>query len=138
MNEDLSALDRLETDELRDRAVALARRRWDVKFFWRLLRLLPAAEAAAGNVEAGEAGVAQASGLFYDALAAEEDPVVQDALRPVYIDYLTEHGAFAETDTATRSASGSGTESGPGPKAAGSGAESGSAAPAPERRPPGT
>ncbi|MDA0567942.1 hypothetical protein LG943_27000 [Streptomonospora sp. S1-112] len=112
MSEDVSTLDRLSTDELRDRAVALARRRWDVKFFWRLLRLLPAAEAAAGNLEAGEAGVAQASGLFYDALAAEEDPVVQDALRPVYIDYLTEHGGPADTEAGTETGSGTATGTG--------------------------
>ncbi|MUL40300.1 hypothetical protein FZ103_03750 [Streptomonospora sp. PA3] len=92
MSEDTTSLERLETSELRDRAVSLARHRWDVRFFWRLLELLPAAEAAAGNLEAGEAGVAQASGLFYDALGAEEDPRVQEQLRPVFIDYLARHG----------------------------------------------
>ncbi|GAB3449095.1 hypothetical protein GCM10027570_23210 [Streptomonospora sediminis] len=96
MSDDLAFLERLETPELRDRAVSLARRRWDVRFFWRLLELLPAAEAAAGNLEASEAGVSRASGLFYDALGAEDDPRVQEALRPVYIDYLSKHGASGE------------------------------------------
>ncbi|QBI52411.1 hypothetical protein [Streptomonospora litoralis] len=97
MSEDLSSLEQLETHELRDRAVSLARHRWDVRFFWRLLEMLPAADAAAGNMEASEAGVAQASGLFQEAVTAEEDPEVQDALRPVYIDYLTEHGEQGKT-----------------------------------------
>ncbi|KIH96401.1 hypothetical protein LP52_25255 [Streptomonospora alba] len=92
-------MERLETHELRDRAVALARRRWDIRFFWRLLELLPAVEAAAGNLEAGEAGVAQASGLFYDALGAQEDPRVQEQLRPIFFDYLAKHDDSAEEST---------------------------------------
>jgi hypothetical protein len=99
MSDELTALDRLPATELRERAVALARRRWDVAFFWRLLQSLPAAEAAAGNLEASEAGVAQASGLFYDALGADDDPRVQEALRPIYVDYLTEHADAAEART---------------------------------------
>ena len=94
MSEDLPSLERLErleTHELRDNAISLARRRWDIRFFWRLLETLPAADAAAGNLEASEAGAAQASGLFYEALSAEENTAVQDALRPVFIDYLVNH-----------------------------------------------
>ncbi|TQN32962.1 hypothetical protein FHX37_2951 [Haloactinospora alba] len=86
-----SDLDRLTTEELRDRAVALARHRWDVRFFWRLLTYLPAAEAGAGRLEASDATVAQASGLFHEALASEDDPQVQEALRPLYIDYLSNY-----------------------------------------------
>ncbi|GAA4959494.1 hypothetical protein GCM10023224_51710 [Streptomonospora halophila] len=96
MSEDESPLELLETQVLRDRAVALAHHRWDIRFFWRLLGMLPAAEAAAGNLEASEAGVAQASGLFYDALGADEDPDVQEQLRPIFIDYLHRHGDAAE------------------------------------------
>ncbi|GAA4908877.1 hypothetical protein [Streptomonospora salina] len=98
-DDDRGTLERLETHELRDRAVAVARHRWDVSFFWRLLRLLPAAEAAAGNLEAGEAGAAQASGLFYDALGADEDPRVQEELRPIFIDYLRKHGDTPRHET---------------------------------------
>ncbi|MFE1170239.1 hypothetical protein [Nocardiopsis sp. NPDC058789] len=76
------------TEDLRERALELARKRWDVAFLWRLLRLLPAAEAAAGNRDASEASVAQVSGLLYEAFSAEHDPKVHEALRPVYIDYL--------------------------------------------------
>lgn len=84
-------LDALGTDELRERAVELARRKWDLRFFWKLLGLIPAAEAIAGNREASEASVAQLSGFVYEALSAENDPGVQEALRPVYVEYLREH-----------------------------------------------
>ncbi|MFV2196069.1 hypothetical protein [Nocardiopsis sp. LOL_012] len=83
--------EQLSTDELRDRAVEHAKRHWDVRFFWRLLKLIPAAEAVSGRTEVSEASVAQASGFLYEALAEESDPGVQEALRPVYIDYLREH-----------------------------------------------
>lgn len=83
--------DQLSTEDLRERATDLARERWDLKFFWKLLGLIPAATAAAGDQEASEASVAQLSGFVYEALAAESDPRVQEALRPVYIGYLREH-----------------------------------------------
>ncbi|WP_159945719.1 MULTISPECIES: hypothetical protein [unclassified Nocardiopsis] len=91
MGDDVTEFDQISTEELRERAFELARKRWDLRFFWRLLGLLPAAEAAAGNEEASEASVAQASGLVYEALSAETDPRVQEALRPVYVQYLLEH-----------------------------------------------
>ncbi|WP_046472337.1 hypothetical protein [Allosalinactinospora lopnorensis] len=93
MTDDLAQLEQLPTKELRERAVALARHRWDARFFWRLLRSLPAAEASVGHLEHSDATVAQASGLFQEAFAAESDPAVQEALRPIYIDYLTAHSA---------------------------------------------
>lgn len=92
MADDLDRLERLSTDELRERAFALAKHRWDVQFFWRLLRSIPAAEAAAGHLEASEAGIATASARVSETLSAEGDPEVQEALRPLYIAYLSEHG----------------------------------------------
>ncbi|WP_017590674.1 hypothetical protein [Nocardiopsis ganjiahuensis] len=110
MDDHVTGFEQISTDELRERAVELARQRWDVRFFWRLLGLIPAAEAAAGNMDASEASVAQASGLLYEALSSESDPEVQEVLRPVYVEYLTEHGAAPETgDT------GPGAEGGRGP-----------------------
>ena len=88
--------DHISTEKLHEDAVELARRRWDVRFFWRVLRLIPAAEAAAGQQEASEASVAQLSGLLYEAFSAETDPKVQEALRPVYISYLRDHGELPE------------------------------------------
>ncbi|PDP87479.1 hypothetical protein CQJ94_11630 [Glycomyces fuscus] len=96
MGDDVTEFDQTSTEDLRDRAVELARRRWDLRFFWRLLGLIPAAEAAAGNEEASEASVAQLSGFVYEALSAETDPQVQEALRPVYVQYLLDHGETAD------------------------------------------
>ncbi|WP_433698485.1 hypothetical protein [Nocardiopsis sp. CA-288880] len=92
MGDDAAEFDRTSTEDLRDRAVELARQRWDLRFFWRLLGLVPAAEAAAGNDRASEASVAQLSGFVYEALSVETDPGVQEALRPVYVQYLLDHG----------------------------------------------
>ncbi|GAA3761252.1 hypothetical protein HDA32_004884 [Spinactinospora alkalitolerans] len=92
MTDDLDALDRLTTEELRERAVALARHRWDVGFFWELISSLPAAEAAAGRPEASEAGVSRASALFSELLAEQGgDRGLHEALRPLYLDYLAKH-----------------------------------------------
>jgi hypothetical protein len=50
-------LERLSSSELHDLAVRYARRHLDVGFFWRLLELLPAAEAGAGDLDEAEADV---------------------------------------------------------------------------------
>lgn len=92
MDDHVTGFEQTSTEDLRERAVELARQRWDVRFFWRLLGLIPAAEAVAGNMDASEASVAQASGFLYQALSSESDPEVQEALRPVYVGYLLEHG----------------------------------------------
>lgn len=97
MDDHVTGFEQTSTEDLRERAVELARQRWDVRFFWRLLGLIPAAEAVAGNMDASEASVAQASGFLYEALSSENDPEVQEALRPVYIQYLEEHGTAAQS-----------------------------------------
>ena len=96
MEDNETEFDHISTEKLHEDAVELARHRWDVGFFWKVLRMLPAAEAAAGRQEASEASVAQLSGLLYEAFSTETDPKVQRALRPVYIDYLREHGTLPE------------------------------------------
>lgn len=83
-------LDQLSTDELRDRAFHLARRRLDVRFFWNLLESAPAAEAAVGHEEHAEVDVLSFSERVKDALGSDEREV-EEALRPIYIDYVLEH-----------------------------------------------
>ncbi|GAA1450608.1 hypothetical protein [Nocardiopsis tropica] len=125
MGDDATEFDRTSTEDLRDRAVELARQRWDLRFFWRLLGLVPAAEAAAGNDRASEASVAQLSGFVYEALSAETDPGVQEALRPVYVQYLLDHGDEAgDTGPGTGETGPGGTSADPGGAAPG-GARSG-------------
>ena len=84
-------LDQLSSRELHDRAVNLARKRVDVRFFWRLLEEVPAAEVAAGDMNEAESDVIHSYlGQIHDAMHASEGKLA-DALRPVYIEYLLEH-----------------------------------------------
>jgi hypothetical protein len=84
------ALDELSTHELHDRAVAHAERHLDVKFFWTLLKLIPAAQALSGDEGEAEYDVQFAKGKIYDALHSG-DGQLGEALRPVFIDYLRKH-----------------------------------------------
>ena len=86
------ALDELSTKELHDRAIHHAERHLDVKFFWSLLKLIPAAEAASGDVGEAEFDVQFSKGLISDALHSG-DGELGEALRPVFIDYLRRHRA---------------------------------------------
>jgi len=84
------ALDDLSTQDLHDRAVARAERHLDVKFFWRLLKLIPAAEALAGDEGESNYDLQFSKGKILDALHSG-DGELGEALRPVFIDYLREH-----------------------------------------------
>ena len=85
--EDLEAL---STKELHDRAVRRAERHLDVKFFWSLLRLIPAAQAASGDEGEADYDIQSSKGLIYDALHSG-DGKLGEALRPLFIDYLRKH-----------------------------------------------
>ncbi|HEX7297449.1 MAG TPA: hypothetical protein VF257_00495 [Solirubrobacteraceae bacterium] len=84
-------LERLSSEELYQLAVRRARRHLDVGFFWRLLELLPAAEAAAGQLDEAEADVMRLSAHLDDLTDAGRGEIA-DALRPFYLEYLREHG----------------------------------------------
>ena len=62
-------LDALSARELHDLAIHHALRHGDVKFFWELLRVIPAAEDLAGNPEEADRDLTQVSYLISDALA---------------------------------------------------------------------
>jgi hypothetical protein len=83
--------EQLSSKELHDLAVSYARRHLDVGFFWRLLQILPAAEAAAGELDEAAADVMKLSGHIDDLTDSGEGEVA-DLLRPFYIEYLREHG----------------------------------------------
>ena len=91
---DSEALDRLSSQELHDRAVSYAKRHLDIRFFWDLMRLLPAAEAAAGELDEAENDVMRLSAHVDDVTEAGQGEVA-DLLRPFYIEYLTRHGVTA-------------------------------------------
>jgi hypothetical protein len=84
-------LDALSSRELHDLAVRRALHHADVEFLWELLRAIPAAEASEGHdIEAGR-DITKVTALIADAIDAGQGELA-DALRPLYIDYLTKHG----------------------------------------------
>jgi len=83
-------LDKLSTRELHDRAVRRAERHLDVKFFWGLLELIPAAEVASGDTGEADYDIQSSKGLISDAVHSG-DGKLGEALRPVFIDYLRKH-----------------------------------------------
>jgi hypothetical protein len=87
-------LDRLSSEELHDVAVSYAQRHHDARFFWRLMENLPAAEAAAGDVDKMEADVME-MGAHVDDLTDSGRGETARMLRPFYLDYLRRHGVTA-------------------------------------------
>jgi hypothetical protein len=83
-------LEELPTRELHDRAIHRAERHLDVKFFWSLLELIPAAEAASGDEGEADFDIQSSKGLISDALHSG-DGKLGEALRPLFIDYLRKH-----------------------------------------------
>jgi hypothetical protein len=95
---DDDGLERLTSKELYDLAVSRAKRHVDVRFFWELLQRLPAAEAAAGELDEAEADVTGLIAHVDDLTDAGRDPIA-DVLRPFYIEYLRRHGVRADSGT---------------------------------------
>ena len=91
---DDDGLEGLSSEQLHDRAVSYAKRHVDVKFFWELMRTLPAAEAAAGEFDEAENDVMRMSAHVDDVTDAGRGEVA-DLLRPFYIEYLRDHGVTA-------------------------------------------
>jgi hypothetical protein len=84
-------LEALSTKELRDRAFKRARHKLDVGFFWNLLESVPAVEAAAGHDDESAVDIMSLSRRVEDAINPDTTEEA-DAFRPIYIDYLLEHG----------------------------------------------
>jgi hypothetical protein len=84
------ALDDLSTQELHDRAITRAEKHVDVRFFWTLLKMIPAAETLSGDEGEADYDIQSSKGLIYDALHSG-DGQLGEALRPVFIDYLRKH-----------------------------------------------
>jgi hypothetical protein len=83
-------LESLSTHELHDRAIRRAERHVDVRFFWQLIELIPAAEATSGDVGEADFDIQNARGLISDALRSG-DGALAEALRPVFLEYLQKH-----------------------------------------------
>ena len=85
-------LDALSSRGLHDLAVRRALHHADVEFLWDLLRAIPAAEASEGHSDEAGRDITHLSVLIDDAIDSGQGDLA-DALRPLYIDYLTKHGA---------------------------------------------
>ena len=86
-------LDALPTEQLRERAFALARRRRDLVFFWSVLKHLPDADKAAeldGAPNSIGPTVDEAVALWRE-LAGHGYREQEPLLRAAFIDYLQKH-----------------------------------------------
>jgi hypothetical protein len=90
MHPAFAELDALSTEELRERAFALARERRDVGFFWSVLRHLPHADDAEeldGSLGSYGASVDDAVALWRE-LTGHGYGEAEPLLRAAFIDYL--------------------------------------------------
>jgi hypothetical protein len=89
MTED-DGLDRLSSQELHDLAISRAKHHLDAKFFWELMRTLPAAETAAGDFDEAQLDVQRMSAHVDDVTESGKGEVAE-MLRPFFLDYLRKH-----------------------------------------------
>jgi hypothetical protein len=87
---DPGALDNVSSARLHDLAVRHALRHLDVGFFIDLMRKLPVAEAAVGQVDEAEADVLMLRAHLDDITDSGRGEVAE-MLRPFYVEYLTSH-----------------------------------------------
>ena len=90
-------LDQLSSEALHDLAVRHALRHVDARFFWRLLKILPAAEVAAGEPEEAELDVFTLRGHVDDITDSGRGEIAEE-LRPFYLEYLRRHGVQPSQD----------------------------------------
>ena len=87
-------LEQLSSSELHDLAVKRAKHHLDVRFYWRLMQVLPAAEAAAGEWDETQADMQRMSAHLDDVTESGKGQVAEN-LRPLYLEYLRKHGVTA-------------------------------------------
>ena len=87
-------LDSLSSEKLHDLAVRHALHHLDVPFFIRLMKALPVAEAAAGEIDEAEADALSLLAHIDDITNSGKGEVA-DLLRPFYLEYLRDHGVKA-------------------------------------------
>jgi hypothetical protein len=84
--EAVDALDQLSSEALHDLAVEQAIRRHDLGFFWQVLELRPAAQAAAGGLGEAVADITTLRGHVDELLDAGRGEIAD--VRPLYLEYL--------------------------------------------------
>ena len=88
---DPDPLEQLSSKELHDLAVQRALRHADVRFFWKLLKILPAAETVAGEYDDAESDLLTMRGHLDDLTDSGQGETAEE-LRPFYLEYLQRHG----------------------------------------------
>jgi hypothetical protein len=91
-------LERLSSAELHDLAVDHAKHHLNVKFFWNLMKVLPAAEAGAGAVGDADYDIQTMRGHIDDVTESGRGEVAE-LLRPIYLEYLHDHNVQPRTDS---------------------------------------
>jgi hypothetical protein len=94
VTEDFEDLNQLSSTELRHRAFKLARERHDAKFFWNVMKMIPASESAEGQEDLHVAEV-EATRLWLLEFFRPGHHL-EDSMRPIFIDYLEQHGDKAD------------------------------------------
>jgi hypothetical protein len=92
---DADGLDALSSHALHDLAVHRAKRHLDARFFYRLMKLLPVAEAGAGEYEKSDNDILRLSAHFDDVTDSGKGDVAE-LMRPFYLEYLREHHVGAD------------------------------------------
>lgn len=92
---DDDGLDRLSSQELHDLAVHRAKRHLDARFFYQLMKLLPVAEAGAGEFEKSENDIMRLSAHIDDVTDSGRGEVAE-LMRPFYLEYLRKHRVTAD------------------------------------------
>jgi hypothetical protein len=83
----IEELEKLSSEELRERAFDLAKQRVDLRFFWNLLEAAPAVEAAAGHQDEAEQDILSLANRVADVIKPDTEEEA-DAFRPIFVDYL--------------------------------------------------
>ena len=91
---DADGLDALSSKELHDLAVRRARRHLDARFFYELIKLLPVAEAGAGEYDKSDNDILRLSAHFDDVTDSGKGEV-GELMRPFYLEYLRKHHVSA-------------------------------------------
>jgi hypothetical protein len=91
---DADGLNGLSAQVLHDLAVRRAKQHLDVRFFYELMKLLPVAEAGAGELEKSENDIMQLSAHVDDVTDSGRGDVAE-LMRPFYVDYLRRHHVTA-------------------------------------------
>lgn len=94
-------LDSLPTEELRQRAFALAAKNHDLSFFWSVLKHLPHADDAESldaSLGAVGASVSDAIGIWREFTGREGYGDAEPLLRAAFVDYLTRRSSGMSDD----------------------------------------